>query len=126
MLEAIAQWNKTLQIEPDNLDAHCNLAWVLATFPDPAIRDGAKALQFAKQAVELSQGKRARIWRLEAAGYAETGRFPEAIEAAQNALRLAQAEGNSNLVRTLEMNIALFERHLPLRDTSQPGLTSAH
>jgi protein O-mannosyl-transferase len=119
MREAIAQWNKTLKIEPDNLDAHCNLAWVLATFPDGSIRNGSKALELAKRALKLSGNGNARIWRLTAAAHAECGQFPEAIKAAQNALRLAEAEGNSNLVRTLEMNIALFQENSPLRDTNQ-------
>jgi tetratricopeptide (TPR) repeat protein len=119
--DAIAQWNKTLQIQPDNIDANSNLAWALATFPDASIRDGTKAIEFAKRALQISGGKNARIWRLAAAAYAENGRFPDAIEAAQNALRLADAEGNSSLARTLEMNIVLFQQNLPLRDTTQNG-----
>ncbi len=124
MREAIAQWNKTLEIQPDNLDAQCNLAWVFATFPDAGIRNGSKALELTKRALELSGRGNARIWRLAAAAYAENGQFPEAINAAENAVRLAKAEGNSTLVRTLEMNIALFQENLPLRDTSQASVTS--
>jgi len=119
MREAIAQWNKTLKIQPDNVDAQCNLVWVFATFPDPSIRNGSKAVELAKRALELSGGTNARIWRLAAVAYAEDGRFPEAIKAGENALGLAEAQGNSTLVRTLEMNIALFRDNSPLRDTSQ-------
>jgi tetratricopeptide (TPR) repeat protein len=121
MRDAIAQWKKTLQIEPNNLEANCNLAWVLATFPDASIRDGTNAIEFAKRALQISGGNNARISRLVAAAYAENGRFPEAIEAAQNALRLAAAQGNSSLARTLEMNIVLFQQKVPLRDTTQPS-----
>jgi tetratricopeptide (TPR) repeat protein len=123
MREAIAEWTKALEIDPDNLDAHCNLAWVLATFPDASVRDGSKALEFAKRALQLSRGKSARIWRLAAAAYAETGHFPDAIDAAQKALRLADAQGNSALATTLEMNIALFQENLPLRAEGQPSVT---
>ena len=119
MREAIAQWNKTLKIQPDNVDAQCNLVWVFATFPDPSIRNGSKAVELAKRALELSGGTNARIWRLAAVAYAEDGRFPEAIKAGENALGLAEAQGNSTLVRTLKMNIALFRDNSPLRDTSQ-------
>ena len=119
MREAIAQWNKTLEIQPDNVEAQCNLVWVFATFPDRSICNGSKAVELAKRALELSDGINPRIWRLAAAAYAENGQFPEAIKAAENALALAEAQGNSTLVRTLEMNIALFRENSPLRDTSQ-------
>jgi protein O-mannosyl-transferase len=117
MPPAIDQWNKTLEIEPTNLNALCNLAWVYATFPDAPIRNGSKALELAKRALELSGHRNARIWRLAAAAYAETGQFPEAIDAARNGLELAKAEGDDRLTRSLEMNIALFQKDSPLRDT---------
>jgi tetratricopeptide (TPR) repeat protein len=118
MRDAIAQWNKTLEIEPTNLEAQCNLAWIFATFPDPSIRDGSKAVELGQRAIRLSGGKNAKIWRLAAAAYAEAGRFPEAIKAAQNGLALAEVEGNPVLVQTLEENLKLFERNSPLRDIS--------
>jgi len=117
MHEAIAQWNKTLEVQPNNLEAQCNLAWVFATFPDASIRNGAKAVELAQRAIELSDGKNARIWRLAAAAYAEAGRFQDAVKAAQNGLALAEAEGNAAFVQTLEGNIKLFEQNSPLRDT---------
>ena len=114
--EAIAQWNKTLQVQPDNLEAQCNLTWIFATFPDASIRNGARAVELGERAIKLSDGKNARIWRLAAAAYAEAGRFPDAIKAAQNARALAEAAGNAALVKTLESNIKLFEQNSPLRD----------
>jgi tetratricopeptide (TPR) repeat protein len=119
--EAIAQWEKAVQIEPNNLDANCNLAWVLATFPDASIRNGAKAIEFARRALQISGRTNAQVWRLAAAAYAESGHFPEAIEAAQKAFRLAYAENNSSLAHILEMNISLFQQNLPLRETTQPS-----
>ena len=112
------EWNATLAIQPDNLDAQCNLAWVFAAFPDSSIRDGSKALELAQRALKLSDGKNAKIWRLVAAADAELGRFSDAIKAAQNAMALAEAAGNSRLVQTLQLNIAAFEANSPLRDTS--------
>ena len=116
MREAIAQWNKTLEVQPDNLEAQCNLAWIFATFPEASMRNGVRAVELAERAIKLSDGKNARIWRLAAAAYAEAGRFTDAIKAAQNGRALAEAEGNSALVQTLESNIKLFENNSPLRD----------
>jgi tetratricopeptide (TPR) repeat protein len=118
MRDAIVQWNKTLEIEPNNLDAQCNLVWIFATFPDASIRDGSRAVELGQRAIRLSGGKNAKIWRLAAAAYAEAGRFPEAIKAAQSGLALAEAEGNSALAQTLEENLKLFEQNSPLRDVS--------
>ena len=79
MPAAGAEWNKALEIQPANLNALCNLAWVYSAFPDASIRNGSKSLEFAKRALELSGNRNARIWRLAAAAYAETGQFSEAI-----------------------------------------------
>lgn len=119
MQAAIDQWNKTLAIQPDNLDAQCNLAWVYATFPDPSIRNGSKAVELAERALQLSNSTDPKIWRLAAAAYAEVGRFPEAIKAAQNGMALAEAAGNSDLVQTLDRNISRFQERSPLRDTPE-------
>jgi protein O-mannosyl-transferase len=118
MPAAITEWNKTLEIEPANLNALCNLAWVYSAFPDASIRNGSKALELAKRALEISGHRNARIWRLAAAAYAENGQFSEAIDAARKGLKLAEAEGNDNLAHTLEMNIVLFQNNSPLRDTT--------
>src|SRR6266496_1219234 len=114
--EAIALWEKTLALQPGNVSAQSNLAWVLATSADPAIRDGAKAVEFAKKALQLSGGNNPRIFRLLAAAYAESGRFPEAIDTAQRGWKLATAQGDSVLANELERNIALYRTNSPLRD----------
>jgi superkiller protein 3 len=118
ILGAITQWNKSLELQADNIDAHCNLAWVLATSPDNTIRDGSKAIKHAERALQLSGEQNPRIWRLAAAAYAENGQFPEATKAAENGLALAESQGDSALVRTLEMNIARFRENSPIRDTT--------
>jgi protein O-mannosyl-transferase len=117
--EAIALWEKTLALQPGNVSAQSNLAWVLATSADPAIRDGAKAVEFAKKALQLSGGNNPKIFRLLAAGYAESGRFSEAIDTAQRGWELASAQGNSALANELERNSALYRANSPLRDLRQ-------
>jgi protein O-mannosyl-transferase len=118
MRNALEQWRTSLQLQPDNLEAHCNLAWVFATSADASIRDGAQSVQHAERALQLSDRKNARIWRLAAAAYAEAGRFDDAVKAAQNGLALAENENNADLVRTLQENLELFQARQPLRDVS--------
>ncbi len=120
--EAIEQWwHETLATEPENGNAKSNIAWVFATCPEATFRDGAKAVQLAEQALQLSGSKNPLIFRTLAAAYAENGRFPEAIDTAQRGLDLANSQGNPGLAAELQNNIVLYQSGRPLRD---PGLTN--
>ena len=115
--QAISEWQKTLELQPDNLSAYSNLVWVFATFPDDAIRNGAKAVALGERALELSGEKDPRIFRLLAAAYAENGQFEKAADTAQRGAQLATTQRNYTLANTLESNIDLYRRSIPLRDS---------
>jgi Flp pilus assembly protein TadD len=117
--EAISEWQKTVELQPGNLDAYCNLVWVLATFPDAAIRSGPKAVALGERALQLSGEKDPRVYRLLAAAYAENRQFDKAIETAQRGSQLATKQGNYALANALESNIDLYRKSLPLRDSSE-------
>jgi len=117
--EAIVHYQASLELQPDNPDTPNTLAWVLATWPGPSVRNGVKAVALAKQANRLSGGKNPVIIETLAAAYAETGRFPEAITAAQQALPLASAQSNAPLVKTLQAQIGLYQAGQPFRETAQ-------
>src|SRR5882724_2014135 len=119
--EGVEEWQKVLSVEPDNGNAMSNLAWVLATSPDDSLRDGAKAVQLAEQAVRISGGRIAILFRTLAAAYAENDRFVDAIQAAQRGIALANSQGNSGLATELQGSIALYQERKPLRD---PSLTN--
>ncbi len=64
-----------------------NYAWLLATSPDSAIRDGERAVSLMEEL--LSRGRREGAWvDTLAAAYAEAGRFDEAVETQEEALTL--------------------------------------
>jgi Flp pilus assembly protein TadD len=117
--QATSEWQKTLEIQPDNLNAYCNLIWVFATFPDDAIRDGAKAVALGERALQLSGERDPRIYRLLAAAYAENHQFDKAIETAKRGLELATRQGNDAIANLIESNIDLYRKSLPLRDPSE-------
>ena len=114
--EAIAQYQKALELKPDYPGACNNFAWVLATCPQPAIRNGARAVELARRANQLAGGGNLIILRTLAAAYAEAVRFPEAIETANQALQLAMAQGSSAWADTLQNEIKLYQATSPLRD----------
>jgi tetratricopeptide (TPR) repeat protein len=121
--EGVEEWQKVLTIQPDNGNAMSNLAWIFATSPDQSIRNGAKAVQLAEQAVRISGGRIAILFRTLAAAYAESGEFSKAIQTAQRGVELANSQGNSGLAIELEGNIALYQDQRPLRD---PSLTNGN
>src|SRR4029077_5977115 len=121
--EGIEEWQKVLAVEPDNGNAMSNLAWVFATSPDQSVRDGPKAVQLAERALRISGGRIPILFRTLAAAYAESGRFSEAIQVAQQGIELANSQGNSGLAAELQGNIALYQERQPLRD---PSLTNGN
>jgi cytochrome c-type biogenesis protein CcmH/NrfG len=121
--EGVEEWEKVLAIQPDNGNAMSNLAWVFATSPDDSLRDGTKAIQLASEALRISGNRIPILFRTLAAAYAESGRFSEAIQTAQQGIELANSQGNSELAAELNGNIALYQEQRPLRDVS---LTYGH
>ena len=71
---------------------------MLATSPNPRLRNGAEAIELARRAEQLTGGKNPVVLRTLAAAYAEAERFTEALAAAQKAHDLALAQGDRALV----------------------------
>jgi tetratricopeptide (TPR) repeat protein len=116
---AIAHWKMSLR----NFNSEANMAWIYATCPDPAMRDGAQALTLVQDAIQRSGERNPTILRTLAAAYAESGRFSEAITAAQEALDSANAQGNTALANDLRNDIDNYQKGVPLRD---PSLANVH
>jgi tetratricopeptide (TPR) repeat protein len=114
--EALAHWRDGIQLQPNDPPALRRVAWVLATSPDAAIRDGAEALAFAVRALELSGGKDAQVLDTLAAAYAEKGQFADAVLTARRAQARATQENQPELARDIGVRIALYEAAHPFRD----------
>jgi tetratricopeptide (TPR) repeat protein len=116
--EAVAHYDRALEIDPGNINAANNLAWLFATSSDAGVRNGAKAVELAERADQLTGHKNAIIIATLAAAYAEAGRFPEALTAARRALQLATDAGNTALADAVRAQIKLYESKSPSRETS--------
>jgi tetratricopeptide (TPR) repeat protein len=115
--EAIAHYKEAIALAPQDPHSRSNLAWVLATSSDPSMRDGAKAVELAQQAVSLSGNRELLFFRTLAAAYAETGRFSDAIAVIQQAIAIARMQGNTTLTGLLEGDVLLYRGQIPLRRT---------
>ncbi len=115
--EAITHFQKALQLEPADSSLQSNLAWLLAASPEASLRNGNKAVELAQRANALTAGNNLRVLHTLAAALAEAGRFSEAVETAQRALRLAEAQSNTSLAGQLQLEIKLYQAgspyHLP-------------
>ncbi|MFZ3377937.1 MAG: tetratricopeptide repeat protein [Chthoniobacterales bacterium] len=114
--DAIMNYEKALTISPQSIPAQNNLAWLLATGSNASLRNGNKALELARRADQLSSGANLTVRRTLAAAYAEVGQFAQAIEIAQGALRLAEAQGDSALAAQLQKEIAIYRAGSPYRE----------
>jgi len=62
------------------VEAYSNLAWLLAVCPDAKVRNGKKAIEYAKKACELSEWETPSWFGALAAAYAEAGDFDNAVK----------------------------------------------
>ena len=112
---AIEQYKKTLEIAPRSVPALNNLAWILATYSDPAFRDGTKALELAQRANEFSGRNNPIILRTLAAAHANAGQFSTAVEVGQLALSLADRQ--SPVASALQRELAGYKASEPYRES---------
>jgi len=114
--EAVVEYERALKNDPRDIQALNNLAWLLATSPDPLVRDGAKAVELAERADSLTQHGGPVISGTLAAAYAEAGRFAEAIKAGHRALQLATTEGNISRADSIRAQLKKYESGAAFRD----------
>ncbi len=113
---ATEQFALAVKAAPDNPFLLNRLAWLLATAPEPAVRDGRRAVELGERSVALTS--RQDIMSLEtlSAAYAEIGRFDDALAVSREALVLAERRRNDSAASELANLIEVFELRQPMRD----------
>lgn len=110
--EAIGHFQQVLSLQPGNDEVANNLAWILATWPNPSVRNGAAAVAIVEprcQGPNVSAGSLDTL----AAAYAEAGRFDEAVATATRALELARAAKNQALAEKIASRLRLYQQQRP-------------
>jgi Zn-dependent protease len=111
---AIEDYRESLRLQPDLPTAHNNLAWLLATCPVDALRNGQEAVELATWACNATGWSNPSCLGTFAAACAEVGDFDQAVRWHTRALAnpaYRQAYGEA----IVSDRLRLYEQGLPLR-----------
>jgi tetratricopeptide (TPR) repeat protein len=87
---ALADHFKAIDLDPKHPALWNNLAWLLATCPNPKFRDASKAVSLAKKAVELAP-KEGILWNTLGAASYRARNWKAAVAALEKSMELRQA-----------------------------------
>jgi tetratricopeptide (TPR) repeat protein len=87
--EAVAVFREALKLAPNSPLVHNALAWLLATCPDPKLRDPAQAVKLAKRAVKLAP-KVGGFWNTLGVAHYRAGQWQAARTALKKSMELSK------------------------------------
>jgi protein O-mannosyl-transferase len=118
--EAAAELHEALMRDPEDLHILTVSAHVLASIPDPQVRDGKTALTLATKANELTEGSQVTVLNALGMAQAENGDFTNAIVVTQKALDLANSSPSEKiqpLQNQLRRELELYRNNQPWRES---------
>ena len=123
---AIRAYEEAIRMRPESADvarsrarrwAQNNLAWLLATAPDSAVRDGLRAVVLAEALVAWQANHTVHLDTF-AAAHAEVGRFAEAVRVQRMAM---SGLGRGALRDEYERHLKSYEDGQPWREPTAPA-----
>lgn len=117
-LQAWEDLQRLTALRPTDPSTYRAQGWILAAALDENMRDGKRALEFARVATRLGgEVAGSEDCELFAAAYAELGRFEQAIELQQKIVTLVKASSGSDEQRlAAEMRLECYKRKRAYRD----------
>lgn len=110
--DAARDFAAALQRAPaDAVEVVASYAWLLATAPEPALRDGQQAVVLAQRACALAST--AEHLDILAAAYAEAGEFSDAVATAKQAVQQAE---DDTLKDEYASRLKLYQQNRPYRE----------
>jgi tetratricopeptide (TPR) repeat protein len=119
LAEAIKEYRETLRIDPNYKPALKELAWLLATCPQPELRNGKEAVNLAQRLLDSAGKDDPSALSVADVALAESGNFTNAIAAAKFARLIYLQQGDTNSAALTDKRIELYRQQKPFR-------TSAH
>ena len=116
MAQARDHWITVIRYQPDEPAVLNSLSWLQATCRDPKVRDPAEAVALAQRACELTQSQDPAMLDTLAAAFAAAGRFDEAVQTAEQALKLAGAAKQQGLVGRIKNRLESYQAGRPWQE----------
>lgn len=106
---AISRYETSLKYNSKQVMVLNQLAWLLSTNPDPAIRDGARAVAYAEFMMKAPKvAESPGLLSTAAAAYAAAGDFSKAIGITRRAIALLKKEGDSKALNEQNRRLELY------------------
>ncbi len=106
----LEHFREAVRLEPNDWEALNGLARVLATHPDPKLRDAEQAIILSQRAVELTMQQEIIPLNTLAAAYASAGQLDKAVIAAQKALDLASKAQDENAFVQIQEQLEIYKQ----------------
>ena len=110
--KALADYDHAIRLAPNDPHPYNARAWMLATCASAIYRNGEKAVESAKKACELTDGKQPMFLDTLAAAYAEAGDFANAVQWQSKAIELASTPEDT---RAFQERLELYRAKKPYR-----------
>lgn len=115
---AIERFREAVARDPNSSITLNNLACLLATAPDPALRNGPEAVRLAEKACALTDFRNTSTISTLAAAYAEAGRFKEAVATAEKACAMATEKGEHGLLAGNRQMLEYYRNNRPFHQAN--------
>ncbi len=103
--EALTVLEKLVAAYPGDYSLLNNLAWLLVTVEDPALRDPRRAVGLARRSLMVAP-ENFSVWSTLSEAYYRAGDYPRALQAAEEALRLGQT------LKAPDINVVTYEEQV--------------
>jgi tetratricopeptide (TPR) repeat protein len=111
--QAVEYFQKSAKLAPAQPAPLFRLAKILATYPDPNVRDPNGAVNFAKRAAELTNYQDPMVLEILAQSYAANNQFDLAVKTVESALNIISSEPNSEFAARLRDHLQRYQNSKP-------------
>src|SRR5438105_4535765 len=112
---AISELEEAIRVQPDNIDALNNLTWILAMPVGTGSEKRVRALPLAQRLQELVGNNNPKVLRTIAAAYAANGRLTEALDVAEQGVKLARGQADAALAEALEADLSTYRMRIGVK-----------
>ena len=110
--QAIDVYSNAIFVDRNHRESKNNLAWILSTVPDKKLRNGARAVALATQAVGNEHPPNPQLMDTLAAAYAEVGAFGNAVKIQRYVSRKTEGD-NAGVEKRLQLYLKRKPYRLP-------------